>query len=282
MKTQAYAKINLGLRILQKRMDGFHDIETVFHRINLFDELEFSSFDRISMECDDPAIPVDNENLCFRAANLLKIEYGIIKGVHIKLKKNIPIGAGLGGGSSDAAAVLLHLPKFWGFKVVKNKLREIALSLGSDVPYFLEAGTAHATGRGEKLEYFKLDIPYWVLLIYPGIHVSTAWAYQNLKLTIDKLDKNLKDLLLHYIQSPKKLDEYIKNDFETLVFEEYLQIKKLKLSLYESGADFVQMSGSGSSVYAFFKEEITAKSSELLFSKDYKTFLTETNFHPTI
>lgn len=282
MKIKAYAKINLGLRILQKRTDGFHDIETVFHRINLFDELDFLHSDAISMECDDPDILVDSSNLCIRAAILLKTRIGITRGVHIKLKKNIPVGAGLGGGSSDAAAVLLHLPKFWGFDINKSVLNELALNLGSDVPYFLEDGSAYATGRGEKLVYFKLDFPYWVLMVYPGIHVSTAWAYQSIKLITSRNERDLKALWQEYIHSPNKLNEYIKNDFESCVFEKYQQIKKLKISLYESGANFVQMSGSGSSVYAFFKEENTAISSELLLSKEYKTFLTEPNFHPTI
>lgn len=282
MEIKAYAKINLGLNIVRKLEDGYHDIETVFHRINLFDTLEFSASDIISMECDNPEIPVNEYNLCIRAAKLLTMKYGINKGIHIRLQKNIPIGAGLGGGSSDAAAVLLHLPTFFGGEINKSELKDIALNLGSDVPYFLEDGTAYATGRGEKLEYFKLDIPYWILLVYPRIHISTAWAYKNIKLNTNRSERDLKSLLQEYIHLPNKLSEYIKNDFERVVYDEYPQIKKLKIDLYESGADFVQMSGSGSSIYAFFKDEDTAKSSELLFSKDYKTFLTEPNFNPTV
>ncbi len=282
MKVKAYAKINLGLRILGKRSDGFHNIETVFHRIDLYDELEFLASDLISMECDNCDVPLDEKNLCIRAANLLQQKYGIRKGVHIRLKKNIPVGAGLGGGSSDAAAVLLHLPKFLGHEISKNELMELALNLGSDVPYFLEEGTAYATGRGEKLEYFKLDIPYWILLVNPQIHVSTAWAYNNLSLNPDKYKTNLKTDLIYNIHSPEKLRQLVTNDFEDVVFEEYPLIKRLKLHLYESGADFVQMSGSGSSVYGFFKTEPDLKKISQNISSEYKIYATEPFFKPII
>lgn len=279
---KAYAKINIGLRILNKRTDGYHNLETVFTRINLFDGIIFEESDEIELRTNIKGLPRGKNNFCMQAASKLKEQCGVSKGVGIFLNKLIPLGSGLGGGSSDAAAVLSYLPKFWGIEVAKEKLKSIAINIGSDVPYFLERGSAYATGRGEKLEYFKLDIPYWVLLVYPNVGVSTVWAYNNLKMKSNKNDRNLKDLLLDYIHSPNKLDEYIINDFETLVFEKFPKIKKLKLSLYESGANFVQMSGSGSSVYAFFKDEHTAKSSELLFGKEYKAFLTEPNFNPTI
>ncbi len=279
---RAYAKINIGLRILNKRTDGYHNLETIFTRINLFDGIIFEESDNIVLKTNIRGLPSGKNNFCMQAATMLKEQCGVSRGVRIFLNKLIPLGSGLGGGSSDAAAVLKQLPKFWGIEVTTEKLNSIAIDIGSDVPYFLERGTAYATGRGEILEYFKLDIPYWILLVYPNVGVSTVWAYQNLKMKSNKHDRNLKDLLQDYIHFPNKLDEYIKNDFESLVFEKYPQIKKLKLSLYESGADFVQMSGSGSSVYAFFKDEHAAKSSELLFSKEYKAFLTEPNFNPAI
>lgn len=282
LTVRAYAKINIGLRILNKRTDGYHNLETVFTRINLFDGIIFEESNDIVLKTNIRGLPSGKNNFCTQAATMLKEQCGVSKGVRIFLNKLIPLGSGLGGGSSDAAAVLSYLPKFWGIEVTKEKLNSIAINIGSDVPYFLEQGAAYATGRGEKLEYFKLDIPYWILLIYPNVSVSTAWAYQNLKMKSNKNDRSLKDLIQDYIHLPNKLDEYIKNDFETLVFEKYPQVKKLKLSLFESGADFVQMSGSGSSVYAFYKDEHAAKTSELEFSKDYKAFLTQPNFNPPI
>lgn len=280
MITKAYAKINLGLRILRKRDDGFHDIETVFHRINLFDEITFEDSDSISLECDNPIIPTDDSNLCLQAAKLLKLKYNITTGVHLTLNKNIPVGAGLGGGSSDAACILLNLPKFWGIDAEKDDLFQLASQLGSDVPYFLENGTAYATGSGEKLEYFELDVPYLIVIVYPNIHISTAWAYSNVNLKSYIDNENLKEILIKDINHPEILKKKIQNDFEELVSENYPEIKKLKLNLYESGADFVQMSGSGSSVFAFFKDEQAAIVATTSLKENNKTFLTEPSFKP--
>ncbi|MDI6802721.1 MAG: 4-(cytidine 5'-diphospho)-2-C-methyl-D-erythritol kinase [Bacteroidota bacterium] len=282
MKIKAFAKINLGLRILRKREDGYHDIETVFHRINLFDELEFSASDIISMDCDNPEIPVDENNLCLRAAGLLKLKYDINKGVHISLQKNIPVGAGLGGGSSDAAAVLVHLPKFWGLEISISNLMDIALSLGSDVPYFVKDGTAYATGRGEKLEYIKLDIPYWIILVNPQIHVSTAWAYKNVNINPKKETTNLKNDLIGNIKYPEKLRDLITNDFEEVVFKHYEQIKNIKTHLKELGAAFALMSGSGASGYGFFKTKPDMNEASQKFGSKHKIFITEPFFKPVI
>ncbi|MBU1423929.1 MAG: 4-(cytidine 5'-diphospho)-2-C-methyl-D-erythritol kinase [Bacteroidetes bacterium] len=281
MIAKAYAKINLGLRILRKRDDGFHDIETVFHRINLFDEIMFENSGSISLECGEPNIPTDDTNLCVRAAKLLKVKYNVAASVHLKLIKNIPGGAGLGGGSSDAACVLLNLSKIWEIDITKEDLFLLASQLGSDVPYFLEKGTAYATGRGEKLEYFELDVPYWIVLVYPNIHISTAWAYGNLKLKSVVDNESLKDILIKHINHPKKLKEKIQNDFEDLVLEKHREIDELKNSLYRYDADFVQMSGSGSSVYAFFNNEQAAIVATASLKENYQTCLTRPGFNPS-
>ncbi|MDP2209612.1 MAG: 4-(cytidine 5'-diphospho)-2-C-methyl-D-erythritol kinase [Bacteroidota bacterium] len=282
MKVKAFAKINLGLRILRKREDGYHDIETVFHRINLFDKVEFSTADIISMECDNPEIPIDDNNLCIRAAGLLKLKFRINKGVHIRLQKNIPVGAGLGGGSSDAAAVLLHLPKFWGYEINNSELKEIATRLGSDVSYFLEVGTAYATGRGEKLEYFKLDIPYWILLVYPNVGVSTVWAYKNVNIKSQKKTTNLMNDLIENIHNSEELSNLVTNDFEGIVFKHNEQINNIKTHLKELGAEFSLMSGSGSSVYGFFKTEPDINEALQKFGSKHKIFITEPFFKPII
>jgi 4-diphosphocytidyl-2-C-methyl-D-erythritol kinase len=282
MTIRAYAKINIGLRILNKRNDGYHNIETIFHRINLFDEIRFQDSSSLLLECNNPEIPTDNRNLCMKAAQILQKNYKITKGAKILLNKNIPIGAGLGGGSSDAAYVLKHLPKLWGIEFPKEELYQIAMDIGSDVPYFLDKSTAYATGRGEQLEYFSVKIPYWIILVHPNVHISTAWAYANLKLKPHQQENNLKELLIDNIEHPETLKDLIHNDFEDLVLENHPDIKRLKENLYEHGAEFVQMSGSGSSVYAFFKHESKARVAMKIFSKDYLTFLTEPNFNPSV
>jgi 4-diphosphocytidyl-2-C-methyl-D-erythritol kinase len=282
MTIRAYAKINIGLRILNKRNDGYHNIETIFHRVNLFDEIRFQDSSNLLLECNNPEIPTDNRNLCMKAAQILQNNYKVTKGAKILLNKNIPIGAGLGGGSSDAAYVLKHLPKFWEIEVPKEELYQIAMDIGSDVPYFIDSGTAYAIGRGEQLEYFSVKIPYWIILVQPNVHISTAWAYANLKLKPHKQGNNLKKILIDYIEHPDKLRELIHNDFEDLVFDNHPDIKTLKENLYKQGADFVQMSGSGSSVFAFFKNERSAKDTLIKIGMEYQVFFTEPNFNPTI
>ncbi len=283
---RAYAKINLGLRILRKREDGYHDIETIFYRVNPYDEIRLEPSTDIVFESNDTSLPADESNLCIRAAKLLQQYAGISLGVKISLIKNIPIGAGLGGGSSDAATTLLGLIKLWDIGITKEELSALALQLGSDVPYFLNQGTAYATGRGEILEYFNINNPHWIVLVCPDIHVSTAWAYQEihssrLKTHNSKLitqTSNLKTLLLENINNPQQLNPLLHNDFEPLVLHKHKSIAYLKLSLYATGAKFAQMSGSGSSVYGFYTDEKEAMNAATQFSRKYKVFITPPNF----
>ncbi|MBA4312082.1 MAG: 4-(cytidine 5'-diphospho)-2-C-methyl-D-erythritol kinase [Chlorobiaceae bacterium] len=283
---KAYAKINLGLRILRKREDGYHDLETVFARVNPFDEINLELDSKISMTSNEINLPIDETNLCIRAANLLQQQSGIAKGVKISLIKHIPIGAGLGGGSSDAASTLIGLVKLWELKISEEKLCSIALELGSDVPYFLKTGTAFATGRGEILEYFSLPLPYRIVILYPDVHVSTAWAYQSLEssntnhIPHPTSHITLKDFLIKNIHNPHELNQNLLNDFEPVVLHQHKQIGFAKLMLYSEGACFAQMSGSGSSVFGFFKDEHKAVSAAEKLQNRYKVFITPPNFHP--
>ncbi len=182
MKVRAYAKINLGLHILGKRPDGYHNIETVFRLINLYDELEFVQSDQgIQFSSNTHELVSNNTNLCIRAANLLRELTGCHTGVEMTLSKRIPIGAGLGGGSTDAAAVLKSLTRLWSLEISPDELQTISGTLGSDVPFFFTGQTAHATGRGELLERMEMPLPYTILVVTPKIHVSTSWAYSAIK-----------------------------------------------------------------------------------------------------
>lgn len=290
--TRAYAKINLGLRILRKREDGYHDIETVFHRINLYDEVTLEPSSTISLSCTSDEIPTDDRNLCIRAAGLLQKFLNSAAGVHITLKKNIPVGAGLGGGSSNAAAVLKSLPKWWNRPVSDEELRLLALQLGADVPYFLKPGTAYATGKGESLEYFDLDVPYWIVIVYPNLYISTTWAYQNVEIKDGKLKMKktltpnlkhqmaLKQILLEHVHQPNVLMNLLRNDFEPLTLRTYGVVAEVKKFLYDAGAVFAQMSGSGSSVYGFFDKEAIAQSLTTELAKHYQVFMTPPHFTP--
>ena len=278
MKLRAYAKINIGLHVLRRRPDNFHDIETVFHEIDLFDEIELALDDRTAMTADSILVPIDGTNLCLRAALLMQKEKDVKEGVMIHLKKNIPIGAGLGGGSSDATTVLRGLNKLWKLNISNDKLRSLASQLGADVPFFVEGGSAYATGRGEILEHFSLDIPYWIVLVTPPIHVSTGWAYGHLKLHRNGKAEGLNSILLKNLKNPKKLQSALENDFESSVFEAHPDIQTVKKQLVEAGSVFSLMSGSGSSVFGFFKDEQKAREAISSFPKNYHTSLTAPEF----
>lgn len=275
---RAYAKINLGLLVLEKRTDGFHNIETVFHRINPFDEISFIPSPDIVIESSSPDAPSDERNICYKAATLIRDHLQIHDGVKITITKNIPVGGGLGGGSSDAATVLLHLPAFWKQAVAPETLNTFALQLGSDVPFFLGKSSAHATGRGEELSYFDLDVPYSIVLCHPGIHVSTVWAYRHIR--PNRRSLNLRQAVEEGMKSPSTLGN-LKNDFESGVFKEHPTIKEVKEMMLQSGAVFASMSGSGSSVYGLFDDETKAKKAEAaLRERHLKTWLTNPHFRP--
>jgi 4-diphosphocytidyl-2-C-methyl-D-erythritol kinase len=276
---RAYAKINLGLRIRRKRDDGYHDIETIFHRIDLYDELVIRPSESIRVTSSDPSAPGGPENIAHRAATMVQQTLQVTAGADIAIAKRIPVGAGLGGGSSDAAVVLQQLPQHWGGTIPHEELRSLALSLGSDVPYFLQRGSASARGRGEQLEYFILDIPFAILLCNPGIHVSTPWAYQHVHPSRDPID--LRTAIARGLDDPQYLSRAIVNDFEPVVFREYPAVKSIKETMLAGGAVFSLMSGSGSSVYGFYAETVrmTAVSEELA-SRGFRVFHTAPHFSP--
>jgi 4-diphosphocytidyl-2-C-methyl-D-erythritol kinase len=279
--TPAWAKINLGLFVVGRRPDGYHNILTVFHRINLCDEILFRTSDTLEVVTDTPEAPSGERNICFKAATLVREAAGVARGAHISIRKNIPVGAGLGGGSADAAAVLLHLPLLWGVMLDEGQLRSLALRLGSDVPYFLGQGSAIASGRGECLEYFELDLPFTILLCHPGIHVSTAWAYTQVRPVDRSSPAELKGVLLEGLRSPARLREQLINDFESPVCAAHPAVRSIKEEMIAGGAAFASMSGSGSSVYGFFTREESAHELASLFrTRNFRTAVTPAHFRP--
>ena len=260
MTARAYAKINFGLRILGRRPDGYHDLETVFHQINLYDELEFRLHENtVILSTSLKELPSGESNLCVRAAQLLRDLTGTRDGAEITLRKNIPLGAGLGGGSADAAATLLGLTNLWNLDVSVSELHSLALSIGSDVPFFLTGGTAYATGRGELLEPLAVNLPYWIIVVTPPIHVSTAWAYKSLQGREFGERKDLRRVLMTHMHEPETLARELVNDFEESVFASHPEIMRIKERMLELGADCALMSGSGASVFSLARSEATAK-----------------------
>jgi 4-diphosphocytidyl-2-C-methyl-D-erythritol kinase len=251
----APAKINLSLRILGKRPDGFHELETLMVPIGLSDEIEIvhAAGHGISITCNDPEIPTDSANLCVRAAELFREETGIAHGTSISLMKRIPHGAGLGGGSSDAAAVLKGLNTIFDEPLVAEELALLAASLGSDVPFFLHDGAAICRGRGEIIEDAPAIPERHILLIKPPFPVPTAWAYKRYAESKEAGTKLPIDPVQHL--GPIELI----NDLEPPVFAKYLLLPAMKQWLLEQSAlESAFMTGSGSTMVAVIKTESAA------------------------
>jgi len=264
------AKINFGLNVISKRSDGFHNIETIFYPLNICDTITFSESNKFVFETDNETLNSEKDNLIMKAKTELEDYSKKELNVKIHLSKKIPIGAGLGGGSSDAAAVLKALNKLFRLNIDSLKLNEMAAKIGSDVPFFLNPYPSFASSRGEVLEQIDFKIDYSIFLINPGIFVSTKWAYE--KVMPAKPDLSL---LESYKRGRLKLEnfkEYIKNDFEKPVMEEFQAIRKLKDELYEMGADFALMSGSGSSLFAIFRNPVLAAEAKEFYENQYFTY----------
>ena len=247
-------KINSGLHIIRKRKDGFHDLETIFYPVPLCDALEIIHVPGNTGETTITVtgLAIDNsltENICLKAYYLLQKDFELPV-VQIHLHKNIPVGAGLGGGSSDGAFTLLLLNKKFNLKISEEKLIEYALELGSDCPFFIKNKICFATQRGEILQPIQLDLStYKLVLINPGIHISTGWAFSQIR------PKENKASLLEIIQQPiTNWKNNLANDFEPAIFEQHPSIKQIKEQLYQNGAFYAAMSGSGSSVYGLFEK----------------------------
>mgnify|MGYP000913100928 CR=1 FL=1 len=247
------AKINIGLHIVRKRDDGYHDIETGFYPLPFTDALEFVKSDSFSFSQSGTALNIPNEqNLCVKALQLLKNKFPQLPALHIHLHKAIPAGAGLAGGSSDAGFLLKALNEHFKLEISSEELSQLALQLGSDCPFFLYNKPAFAKGRGELLQPLPISLEgYNILLINPGIHISTAWAFAQLKLT------EKPSLLEQQLQEPiSEWKNKIINDFEVPVFENFSEIADLKDWMYQKGATYASLSGTGSTVYGLFKEAL--------------------------
>jgi 4-diphosphocytidyl-2-C-methyl-D-erythritol kinase len=245
-------KINLGLNIIRKREDGYHDLETGFFPIPLNDVLEIIVSDNRTDEFTVTGLAVnDQDNLCIKAYHLVKNDFPELPAIKMHLHKAIPLGAGLGGGSSDATFTLKLLNEKFKLKLNNQQLIDYALQLGSDCPFFIINKPSFATGRGEILEPLNIDLTnYKILIVNPGIHIDTKWAFAKI------IPKNPSLSINEIIAAPiETWKDKLQNDFEIPVFAQYPEIETLKNNVYESGAVYASMSGSGSTVYGIFKKE---------------------------
>jgi 4-diphosphocytidyl-2-C-methyl-D-erythritol kinase len=282
----AFAKVNLGLRILGKRPDGYHDLETYFLQIDLADKLFFEkSPDFLStnksrnvgmqLTCNMTDIPIDESNLCCRAYQLFCEAAGRQLSVRLHLEKNIPAGAGLGGGSSDAAVTLMALNCLFDLGLPDTILHRLAAQVGSDVPFFLTGGLCLGRGRGEIITPLPELPDFWILVITPPIVVSTAWAYQKYKIGLTNRQKSSTLSSFDFGRfGTLQLREVCQNDLAAGVFEAYPELASIRTRLEQSGALVASMTGSGSAVYGVFRTQQEAHDGQQFFQKDYTTHVT--------
>lgn len=268
----AYAKINWYLHILGRRADGWHELETVFQTISLCDELTFSAQadERISLSVNEGDVPADETNLIVRAAHTLRCAFGSRRGAHIHLEKRIPVGGGLGGGSSDAAIALLGLAKLWQLDVKLDDLAVIGARLGADVPFFLTGGTALGTGTGVAIHPLEDIGVQHLLVITPPEKVLSAEAYKNLRapaLTKDVTDINLTVSRARSIIGDFRVDA-LRNDFEAAIFPIKPEIERARNALLAQGASCALMSGSGASVFGVFDNQHAQQKAQAALAGD--------------
>ena len=270
---ESYSKINLGLKVLNKRSDGFHNISSIFIRTNFSDKLTFKKSKFFHISCNKNNVPIDSNNTISKAYQILNDKFNFKHHYKIHLNKNIPIGSGLGGGSGNAASTLLALNSLLSLNIPSNDMHKIALQIGSDVPFFLKGGIKHVQGRGEIINNFKNNTQFqklFFLLVCPNFSISTKWAYENLK-----LKKALKSNDNKYKFSPlsdRVNWKLFENDFELVVKEAYPEIMNIKDTMLNNGAIYSSLSGTGSTVFGIYNEEkfILNTQNELSHYKTYR------------
>ena len=270
----SYAKINIGLKIINQRIDSYHNIETVFQEVQFHDIITIKKINEgYKLSSNNIDFPMESSNTCVQAYLRLKKEFPKLKGVKIHINKNIPMGSGLGGGSSNAASTIIGLNNLYDIGLTTPQLKNISQDIGADVPFFIEGGIQHGQGIGDKLTPLNIKLPYTILLVFPNNTVNTRWAYSQIR---NKLEIPIKAVNFADLMEKEMIPfQLFENDFEKIVFSTYPEIGLIKSKLLENNARFASLSGSGSTVFGFFNDEADAISAELLFSKSFKTIITQ-------
>ena len=253
ISTTACCKINIGLNIVSKREDGYHDLETIFYPVPLYDQITISSANQDGIDLEGHKLDGDpNDNLVLKVVRLLRQNGYNVPPVHVSLRKNIPSGAGLGGGSSDAAAVMRELNKALDFGLTAEKMERMIARLGADCPFFIQCNPVYATGIGDIFSPIEINLKGWhLVLVKPDDFVSTKEAYSLIK------PKPSEHTITEEVKKPVDLwKKTIKNDFEKSVFPTHPTIEKIRNQLYLLGASYACMSGSGSTVFGLFKQDV--------------------------
>jgi 4-diphosphocytidyl-2-C-methyl-D-erythritol kinase len=254
------AKVNLYLRVLRKRKDGYHDILSLMQRISLCDELAFATTGGgIAVHCPGTTLPEDEENIVYRAATAFFSRIGASPGIEIIIRKRIPIAAGLGGGSSNAATTLMALNEMHGSPITREELMQIGTGLGADVPFFIYGKTAWASGIGDRFQEFHVPSHLWFVLINPGFEISTKLVYQGLNLGLTKQGINYS---IPRFSTTEDLIRGLTNDLESVTLKLHPVLDQIKALLLKSGARGALMSGSGPTVFGVFTDRESAEKAE--------------------
>jgi 4-diphosphocytidyl-2-C-methyl-D-erythritol kinase len=276
--SNSYAKINLGLNVLERLDNGYHTIETGLCFIEWNDRFEVRHAPRMELVMSNEQIPVDESNLIVKAIKLLQKEAGLKDEFYIEVEKNIPAGAGLGGGSSNAATTLRMINKIANLGLNENDLMELGKKLGADVPFFIKGKAGFAAGIGEEIEEMDIQPNAWIVTAFPGIESSTAEAYRFCEPNSEP-EFSLKNVLLE--EEAEEWRYLLMNQLEPAVFPRYHLVGNLKDQLYEFGADYASMSGSGSSVFGVFQQDFVAINAYESFHKlGFPANLTRPKFEP--
>jgi 4-diphosphocytidyl-2-C-methyl-D-erythritol kinase len=265
IRLRSYAKVNFGLTIVGRREDGYHDIETVLATIDLADTVEVESRDEpeITVECGHPDVPTDESNLAVRAARLLARATGTRRGARVVIDKKIPVASGLGGGSSNAACTLRALNLLWGAALDQSRLQEVAAGVGSDVPFFLRGGAAVGRGRGDRLEPLRDPPRLWIVLVSPGIPISSAWAYgayRQAKTVLTNGEGRIKMAVSGFRSNDAaRIGAGMYNALEPAVFSAFPELRSIKEELRAFPVLGASMSGSGSAVFGLARDEESAR-----------------------
>lgn len=279
MKTKAYAKVNIALDVIGKREDGYHLLKMIMQAIDLYDEIIVEKIGKgIKINCNKPYVPTDERNLAYKAAKLFIDKFNINSGVSITIKKNIPVSAGLAGGSTDCAAVLKLMNDIFKTNLTDQELMDLGVKLGADVPYCIVGGTALCEGIGEKITKIKPFKDKILVLVKPPFGVSTKAVYQEFDLSkvvfhpnVEGLIKNIEKDNLDYVA------KNMKNLLENVTLLKYKEIISIKQAMIENGSIGSMMSGSGPTVFAFFDDMVKAQKCYDIMKKKYKdTYITRT------
>lgn len=274
LRLNAFAKVNLRLEVLRKREDGYHEIRTILQKISLHDTLYFSlrKGNKITIKTNLPSLPTGKDNLVYKAAELVRKRFGYDGGIEIKIQKRIPLGAGLGGGSSDAATTLKAMNQLLRLNLSRKVLMEMGMEIGADVPFFFLESSAIGSGIGARLKEVELP-PLWYILIYPNFEISTRWAYQNSLLTNQHFHINLN----RFFKTPEGISRILLNHLEGVVSKKYPQIEAMKGMLSMVNPLGVLMTGSGPTVFGLFADKKGASEAyqrikEMVIKKGWSVF----------